>query len=138
MKINKNKLYAIIIAIIGYFAYITIYDSLNKDIVISDSIIFLLSWIGIICVTWFLYKWSKITNNIFTLYNVFLMFFLVFNFGQCLLWAFGIHTKKEIKPGLLYKVIPCDNTQIAIAQIIFIICFWSSSSQNINHISEFN
>lgn len=123
MKINKNKLYAIVIAVIGYFAYIIMYDSLNKDIVISNKIIFLLSWVGIICTVYFLYKWSRVTNNIFTLYNVFLMFFLVFNFGQCLLWAFGVHTKKEINQGLLYKVIPCDNRQIAIAQIIFIICF---------------
>lgn len=123
MKINKNKLYIVLISIMSYVIYIILYGFFKGDAIISDDILFVLSWIGIMCVVYFIYKWYKITKKVFTLYNVFLMFFLVFNFGQCLLWAFGIHSEKEIGTNLLYNTIPCSNEKIAIAQIIFIICF---------------
>lgn len=123
MKISINKFKAISISIIGYFIWIILYEYIRQSMEVSDSVITALSWIGILIIIYYFRLWYKIKHKLFTLYNIFLMFLITFNFGQCLLWAFGIHTNKEIGTKLLYGVVNCDNKNIAIAQLIFIICF---------------
>lgn len=123
MKISINKLKAISISIVGYFIWIILYQYIQQYGEIPSYIITVLSWVGILIIIYYFILLYKIKHKLFTLYNMFLMFFITFNFGQCLLWAFGIHTNKEIGTGLLYGVIKCDNKDIAIAQLLFIICF---------------
>lgn len=123
MTISINKFKAIVISIIGYGIWIILYQYIKQSMEIPNYIITVLSWIGILIIIYYFRVWYKIKHKLLTLYNIFLMFFITFNFGQCLLWAFGIHTDKEIGSNLLYGVVNCDNKNIAIAQLIFIICF---------------
>ena len=48
----------------------------------------------------------------FSLYGVFFLFFALFNFGQCFLWAFGIHLEKEIGEISAYGVYLYDESII--------------------------
>lgn len=123
MTISSEKIKVIITTMLSYLIWYILYEYFYNAISVPKYMIMLFSWLGILVIIYYFKLWHKITNKLFTIYNIFLMFFITFNFGQCLLWAFGIHTEKEIGATLLYGRIDCDNRLIVMAQIMFIICF---------------
>src|SRR5690625_1415299 len=107
-KVYKKKeiiLYGWIIAIsvFSYICYLIFYLNFeqSKD---YTSYVFLLSWIGIFIFIYVFYTWYKITGRIFSLYTLFILFFFLFNYGQPIIWAIGIHQPDEIGNLGLYTL----------------------------------
>lgn len=80
---------------IGYLLFLILYNNLDNSIDYT-SIIFILSWIGVMLYVGILFSWNRITGEVFTPYIIFMSFFFLFNYGQPIMWAFGIHTETEI------------------------------------------
>src|SRR5699024_3279207 len=121
---NKNKLlfYGVILAIsiicyIAYFLYSLNFDSVKE----FTTTTFILSWAGILVVIYVLSSWYCVTGNFFSLYTIFIMFFFLFNFGQPLMWAFGIHQSNEIGATTLYTMGMPSTGSIAYTQVLTLI-----------------
>mgnify|MGYP004638876769 CR=1 FL=1 len=127
---------AFIISIIQYILFIFLYGMIDDGILkCTQLIIIVFSWIGIINAVFFISVWKKKTGYVFTLFTIFLLFFIVFNFGQCLLWAFGIHPDNEIGKVLLFSSVKSSPITIVKAQLLFIVSF---SFINLGALSIYN
>ncbi|WP_336746784.1 O-antigen polysaccharide polymerase Wzy [Bacillus cereus] len=85
----------ILLAVFGYLLYLLTL-SLGNNVASYNEIIFALSWLGIFLVVYVITTWYKLSGTIFSPYTIFMLFFFLFNFGQCFMWAFGIHNPSEI------------------------------------------
>ena len=97
-SIRANKEIGIItflVAILGYVIYVMTASLVNINSDYSEMI-FLLSWLGIFLGLYVVVTWYKLTRTVFSLYTIFMLFFFLFTFGQCFMWAFGIHIPSEI------------------------------------------
>lgn len=110
-----------IIVGIAYVLFALIFSLLNESMV-DKSVVFILSWVGLIQFVLQMVQYRKKYGTFFDLYTIFLLFFTLFNFGQCLGWAFGIHTEDEIGARNLYGFMSATNYDIARAQLMFLIC----------------
>lgn len=145
-KINTSKLrineIVLIISLIFYSIYVYFINNIsqNKD---YNNEIFLLSWLGIIVGVYIIITWYKKTGKIFSLYTIFMFFFLIFNYGQCFLWAFGIHKPYEIGKTTLYTLEIPNSIDIIISQLIIltsvmmfhlgaIFCYKKKNNENVN------
>lgn len=88
-------LITLFLSILGYILYVFMLFliSANKD---YNSLVFLFSWLGVFLAAYIVITWYKITGYIFSPYIIFMLFFLLFNYGQSLMWAFGVHIPTEI------------------------------------------
>jgi hypothetical protein len=114
---NNNKIYkmtdkskslgkeigiiTLLLAVIGFILYLLILQLVNYN-PNQDLLIFFLSWSGIFLMIYVLVTWNKLTGTLFSLYTIFILFFFLFNFGQCLMWGFGIHLPTEIGQIAMY------------------------------------
>lgn len=106
-KIPISKFLTAIGTLVFFLIYCACYELkfINEDIAI-----FLLSVLGWISLVFSIFTWKKITGMYFTLYTIFIIFAYLFNYGQCLMWALGIHFKGEIGTTWLYTLpIPSKN-----------------------------
>ncbi|WP_099190599.1 O-antigen polysaccharide polymerase Wzy [Tepidibacter mesophilus] len=124
MRIKRYKINIIFITISVYSLY-ALLIGVNSYTNRHTYIITLLSWIGIISYISLIITWEKVTGKLFTLYNIFMTFFMVFNFGQCLLWAFNIHVEGEIGTISLFGKTPISDIDIIHAQLLYIVCFFT-------------
>lgn len=63
----------------------------------------LLNWLGIYIFFYCNYSWHKKTKSPwFSSYFIFSLFFVLFNYGQPIMWALGIHKTREIGKNMLY------------------------------------
>jgi oligosaccharide repeat unit polymerase len=107
-------------SILCYLAYLlNLY--LVKDDTNYDFLIFIYSWLGIFLALFVCITWYKITGSVFTLYTIFMLFFFLFNFGQPIMWALGIHDIEEIGQTNLYKYGKAESNDIVNAQAITLI-----------------
>lgn len=123
MKSKSITIITIIVSvIISLLLYIPFLDATNYDDSTSQIIKMTLCWLGVaefigICITW-----RKSGNKVISLYTLFMLFFFLFNYGQCIMWAFGLHAKDEIGTvGLYYKLGKPTNADIIKSQIMVLI-----------------
>lgn len=81
------------------------------------------SILGTVSVAVYALLWWRLLGHLFTPYHIFLAFFTVFGFGQCILWAFGIHTDAEIGRKLVFSTLSAEPLLILRGQLLFWICF---------------
>lgn len=82
-----------------------------------------MNWLGIVLGIFILVTWYKLTRTILSPYTIFMLFFFLFNYGQCLLWAFGIHDSFEIGQAPMYRNFGVANdADILKAQALTLIC----------------
>lgn len=122
-KIEGHKIFVVMFTVLAYAIWLYAYLMCESLVAVSKAEITAVSIIGTLIVCAYILIWRKMTGEFFTLYNVFLLFFVMFNFGQCLLWAVGIHSDKEIGEKLIFNSIKADDQAILQAQLIFIICY---------------
>jgi len=84
---------------------------------------FIWSWVGIIISIFTILFWYQISGDLLNSYSVFYLFLMLFSFGQCLLWAFGIHIDNEIGSIRLFSnyQIP-ESVEIIKTQLYTCIC----------------
>lgn len=120
---ERYKIMAVLFALISYICWVILYLYAESMPDVSSNAIFFASWLGIIVCIIYVIVWKKLTGKYFTPLNIFLAFFAIFNFGQCFLWAFGVHSNNEIGKQLIFSSITADNLLIYKAQLLFIICY---------------
>lgn len=120
--ISVKKLVAIALMSLCYACYILFFPEIEHHQIGSREV-FITCWIGIFLIAMIFIGWFKIKGKLLTLFNMFLAFMVVFNFGQCVLWAFGIHTNLEIGKNLMFSRVAASLEDIFKMQIIFIISF---------------
>lgn len=65
------------------------------------GICYFMNWVGILIFIVSVWSWFKETGELMCPYIIFLSFFFLFNYGQCVMWALGIHIDAEIG-GFVY------------------------------------
>lgn len=125
LRIQNFKLVSFAFFVVAYVLLMAWFRTIDNYPSVDSMSIFFCSWLGIIVFICYVLLWKKITNKFFTPFTIFLIFFTAFNFGQCLLWAFNVHSAKEIGKGLVFNSIYANNYSILKAQILYIICFIS-------------
>lgn len=113
------KLTVLLISILTYLGYFLIYYYL--DLRTDQSVmIFVLSWLGILAGVYVIFSWYKLTGTVFSLYTIFMLFFFMFNYGQPLMWAIGIHHPKEVGQASLYTLGAPSSGEIVLSQAIIL------------------
>ncbi|MBY0753935.1 O-antigen polysaccharide polymerase Wzy family protein [Clostridium sardiniense] len=85
------------IVVMIYFSTLLLYDRINgfrSEQV--ENLVYLFGWIGISSYIYILITWKKVTGRVFTPYIIFCTFIFLFNYGQFIMWAIGIHYKGEL------------------------------------------
>jgi len=122
-KVNLRKLNIFIVSITGLILFYILYPNLNlftsSD---AERLVFIFSWLGIIELIYIIKSWRNLTGRYLTLYTLFIVFFFLFNYGQSLLWAIGIHTEGELgKTNLYYYLSVPTNSDILKTQLLVLI-----------------
>lgn len=129
METKENKLIInftnIILAVSFFVMYIIFYNDYMTNFIINpEAIKIVLSWLGIILYIYIIFSWYKLHGKIFDLYTIMVTFFMLFNYGQCFLWAFGIHTDTEIGKINSLGVGVATDKEIIVSQLITLMCIF--------------
>ncbi len=101
---------------IAYFVVCAVADSFD----VTKNTVTLFSVIGVLEFCFILYSHKVLSGKILDLYNIFILLMFMFNFGQCLGWAFGIHLEGEIGDGLTLNTLRASAWDIWRAQVVFL------------------
>lgn len=117
MKISVKKIALIlidsIIILATLFYYTIICNNPSESINQSQTQIYILSLLGVAIFIYILASTSILENKALSLINSFLLFYFLFNFGHCALWALNIHPQGELGSTTLYTLgIPTISTII--------------------------
>lgn len=123
-KITFSKmrfdLKVVYVTVLAYIAYLIIYFNIDLNTVHS-SLVFVLSWVGILVGIYIITTWRKLTGTVFSLYTIFMLFFFMFNYGQPIMWALGIHQAREIGQVGLYTFGVPSTAEVALTQSIILV-----------------
>ena len=113
----------LILGLLSVSAYLLLYAALPQfNAEVCSCLKYALCWVGILELVVIIFSWKKITGSALSLYTIFMLFFMLFNFGQCFLWAIGIHGKNEIgSMALYYRLAVPDDCSIAQTQLIVLV-----------------
>lgn len=122
MRISIEKFKTVLLMVSALFVFYFGYDIVRTSQGQSCSnFVVILSWIGIVFFTLCYINWKKITGTWFSLYSIFYIFLCLFMFGQCFMWAFGIHDDGEIGKMNLFRFgVPATEKGILTAQLMAI------------------
>ncbi|MBO5162627.1 MAG: O-antigen polysaccharide polymerase Wzy [Lachnospiraceae bacterium] len=101
MYYNKNqcvyKTLFFISAVVNLIVLLLTEDIISSwETQITKTWIFVYGWLGIILIILMIFSWREKTGTILSPYMIFMAFFMVFNYGQFLMWALGIHYQGEL------------------------------------------
>lgn len=85
--------FSLILYCLGLFLWNVMGEYNNSTIL---SWIHIYGWLGILIYTFILLSWKKYSGMIFSPYIIFCTFVVLFNYGQFILWALGIHYPGEL------------------------------------------
>lgn len=99
--------------------------SLSVAILLRDAFPMLLNWFGYVFAICSIWSWkSKTGEGWFSLYTIFIVFFVAFNYGVPLMWGLGIHKDTEFGRQRLYMssgYVP-TNADIIETQVFTCLC----------------
>lgn len=93
MIVSMQKFKVTLLALFTYILFLWLIDSTISDYKAGVFIMSILGWVMWIYIA---LSWKRISGQLFSLYFIFVSFAILFMYGQCLMWAFGIHTNSEI------------------------------------------
>lgn len=83
----------------------------------------MVNWLGIFCYIFCIYTWQcKSKDSLFSPYFIFMTFFVLFNYGQPIMWAFNIHQDNEIGRGILYYGTSYIPNEIDLVNVQLYVC----------------
>lgn len=123
MRISIEKFKTLLLMLAALFFYYIGYDVVNSSQVQrGEAFIVILSWIGIIVFAMCFINWKNLSGKWFSLYTIFYVFLCLFMFGQCFMWALGIHDDAEIGKMNLFRFgVPATTKGILMAQLMAIL-----------------
>ena len=114
MKMRTSTFFVLVITVFSYILYVSVFDiEYGQN---ENRIIWLLSVLGIALYIFVLWTWKQLYGSFYSLYTIFMTFAFAFTYGQCFMWAIGVHSDSEIGATILYS------TKIGIASKHDIIC----------------
>lgn len=113
----KRKQIFIIGAFFSYMLYLLLTNIIDL-ISINSTSLNIISFIGVLELLYILLSYKSITGTLFNLYTLFIILLFLFNFGQCLGWAFNIHLEDEIGTTTIYRHLIPEQCDIFKAQIV--------------------
>ncbi len=122
-EIDPKAVLLIALACVLCLVYFILFVCVGSAISVGRDTIVIVSWVGLLEILISLIIWKKLTGQYFNLFSIFLSFVAVFNFGQCILWALGIIDSSQIISCILYRTIECTYSDIAKAQILFLMAY---------------
>lgn len=121
MRISASALLVLAITVIAYFAYVINIEEI-KNISSDSNSIWFFSVLGVVVYLLCVQSWKRISGKIFDIYVIFITFAFLFNYGQCFMWALGIHADNEIGVRRLFSLLPAlTTTEIVKTQITTLI-----------------
>lgn len=84
---------SIILFMIGIIVWNNIMSYDEKTL---NLLIYIYGWVGIIVFIYSIFSYKIFNGKIFSLYLIFLIFMMIFNYGQFAFWSLGIHYKGEL------------------------------------------
>lgn len=121
-RVSLTKIIVIFIFAFFYSSFLFVYPRIQENSIGSEGmIIWGLSIAGWIQLLFSLFTWKKLSGKIFSVYSIFLIFAYLFTFGQCLMWAFGIHVSNEIGNARLYTLSVPTQIDIIRTQLVTLI-----------------
>lgn len=135
-KIDRRNGYFLIIILFSFVSYMLLYSSVDQ--LSSDAVSCLksiLCWLGLFTLAFVIISWKANTDKFLTLYTLFMVFFFLFNYGQCFLWAFGQHFENEIGSISLYRKVgvPTDYDIVKTQLIVLISGIMMHSGAILSH-----
>lgn len=122
IRVSIHKFVTACLTLMVLFLFFMYYPSLdNIDSGDLNGIIQVFSVLGWIELVYCVYSWKKLTGKLFSLYTIFALFYFLFTYGQCLMWAFGIHIKYEIGAMRMYTLPVPSRLAIIKAQVITLV-----------------
>lgn len=98
-----KKLNTVLLSACTFLILLTLFF-LSVILGFSKIIDYFINLYGYILICWICYSWISVTNEkLFTPYIIFILFFIVFNYGQPLLWALGMQQSTDLSSLLLFK-----------------------------------
>ncbi|QCJ44761.1 O-antigen polysaccharide polymerase Wzy [Bacillus sp. S3] len=126
LTIEKKLLIYSLSILVGIILYLFIlkylinFDNYILGLTNYNLEIFKLSWLGIGIIIYCVVTWFLVTKNLFSPYIIFFVFLILFNFGQCLIWAIGIHSDTEIGKQNLFSNYPIPSSPEIIKAQLFV------------------
>lgn len=117
---NKNQPIAIFSVI--YVIYTILISLITPTTYLDSWWVLVMSWIGIFSFCYILNSYRKASGQWLSLYSIFVILCYLFNYGQCLFWAFGVHLEQEIGTSLLYGYYGTNDAELFRAQAYFLCC----------------
>lgn len=136
LKVERRNSYFLLMTIVSFSMYIVLYELVDYiSIELISEVKTLLCWLGILFLSFILLSWKKNTGKLLTMYTLFMVFFFLFNFGQCFLWAFGQHYENEIGSMSLYRVVwvPSDYDIVKTQLIVLVSAIMIHSGAMLSH-----
>ena len=117
---SKSSVIISSFAILMYLLFYGLISNVSNSI--AGIIKIILCWCGIFAILYIIVSWKNMTGRAVSLYTLFMLFFFMFNFGQCFMWAVGIHSSNEIGSGELYhRLSTPTNSDIVKVQSLVIV-----------------
>ncbi len=120
-KISQWNIIVTATMVLLSIAYFIIYAAVDSNDVTRNTVT-LFSVIGVLEFGFILYSHKILSGKYFDLYSIFILLMFMFNFGQCLCWAFGIHIDGEIGDSLMWNNARASAWDIYRAQVVFLQC----------------
>jgi len=121
MTIRTSSLLVLVLTIIAYIAYAFEIEAIDNGSYNSNSI-WAISVLGVVIYAVCIFSWKRLSGKIFDIYVIFITFAFLFNYGQCFMWAFGIHADNEIGVRRLFSLLPVlTTTEIIKTQVTSLI-----------------
>lgn len=125
MKNKKSdlmiKFLTLFFGLLIFVIYIILYkDYMKNEILDTNTLKFIFSWIGNIIYVYIIFSWYRQNGKILDLYTIMVTFLFLFNYGQCFLWSFNIHVDNEIGAANLYGIGKSNDKEIIISQLVSI------------------
>ena len=105
----------IVLFVLFCFVFPTIREVNNDSLDFSIWALSVCGWVQLLFSLW---TWRKISGSAISIYSIFVIISYLFTFGQCLMWAIGIHYSGEIGQARLYTLTVPTRTIIVQTQII--------------------
>ncbi|MBQ3452753.1 O-antigen polysaccharide polymerase Wzy [Candidatus Saccharibacteria bacterium] len=121
MKAKRNIITAFIVVFSWAVAIVFYLFMLNKDFENSKVLIMILSVLGWVELIFCLLTMKNKTGKFFSIYSIFIIFAFLFTYGQCLLWALGVHSEMEIGQQSLYTFGKATDESIIRAQMVTLV-----------------
>ncbi|KWW14056.1 hypothetical protein AS888_00550 [Peribacillus simplex] len=116
------KLLTVFVTVLFFLLYIVSFQYIDINPGVDyHKFQYILSVLGIVLGGFVITSWYRLTNKLFSLYTIFMLFLFLFNYGHSLMWALGIHQDGEIGQTTLFAFGLPSSADIVKTQMIVLI-----------------